>query len=391
LKELREKIISDMVKKMQLSPLTLDGYARYIIIFSDYSKIKPYDFKELGIEKIEALTEAFIFQNLKQYAPKSLNVAFNAVKAWCYVLGMIKNRKMFKELKFDTHSRKTDAMTERPLETEHFKAMMQICDIHEKVLVGLYGLCGIRPSIIPQLKVGDFHHSDYTLQDGRIHFTTETPFLFVNRAYEGNKAKITFFVIVPSKITELLELALNGNGQVTPETPLLSKYRKRKLIFRKVKLIYKRIGFDGRPYLLRTYADRVLDKNIMDEDLKEFMLGHKGKISSVYQFKQLTTEDRKAYTKQYEVCDKWINENVFGVPTNKEVSQADAIARIAVGMGVNADIIAKLKEAFNTGKLEMPQFEKKIIDATNTTLNQRMKTQFEEMFIKMNKKHNNKQ
>lgn len=364
------------------------GYTSSLLLFCKYSKIEPYNFEKLGIDKIEELTEAFIFQNINNYAPKYLNIIYNAVKTWCYVLGMIKNRKMFKEIKFDKKSRKTDAMTERPLETTHVTQIMKVCDVYEKVLIGLYGLCGIRPSLIRQLKVSDFHPEDYTIQDGKIHFNTETPFLFVNRSYEGNKARITFFVILPSKLKELLEFTLNANDPVTPKTQLLSKDRSKTSMYMKVTAIFKQIEFDGRPYLLRTYTDRLLDKTMVDKDLKELMLGHKGKISAVYQFKQLTQEDRKDYTKQYEPCDTWINENIFGIPSSQEVSQADAIARVAVGIGVDADIIAKLKDAFNTGKLEMQQFERKIIDATNTTLDQRMQTRFEEMYLKMEAKHN---
>ena len=62
------------------------------------------------------------------------------------------------------------------------------------------------------------------------------------------------------------------------------------------------------PYRLRNYGNYLL-KKINDNDLKEKFMGHKGKISAVYQFHGINEEQEDDYRRQYQVVDDWINEN----------------------------------------------------------------------------------
>jgi len=364
-------------------------YACVLGKFCKQKDIVPCDFPNLGLEHIEQLTEDFILDNINTLAPKSLNVYYSSIKTWCYIQRMIKSRKNFKEIKFDKTSRKVDALTETPLETRHIKQMMKICDAHEKVLVGLYGLCGLRPSLIPQLRIENLHQADYELEKGKIKFTKKNPMVFIPRHCKGNKAKITFFVILPSRLAELVEYVLNKNSVVTQETGLISKYRSYNSIYYKIATIFEKVGFSGRPYLLRSYADRLLDKTITDEDLKEFMLGHKGKISAIYQFRQLTEEDKSVYLNDYQTTDEWINKNIFEAGTEKQVDQAEAVARFAKSIGVEENVISEFLKEFKIGKLTMTQYEQRIAEVTERTLDQKMETKFEQLYLKMEAKHNN--
>jgi len=374
-----------------LKPTSLTVYARSIGKFCTEQEINPFDFPKIGLEAIEDMTETYIISHVDTLAPKYLNVIYNAIKTWCFVLRMIKNRKLFREIKFDKQSHKMDAMTEQPLETKHIRQLMMVSDAHEKILLGLYALCALRPSLIPQLKVKDFHPDDYRLENEKIEFKTKNPFLHVPKKYEGNKGHITFFVILPSKITELVEYCLNANGKVTLQTPILTKYRSYSAIFDKISRMFETIVFEGRPYLLRTYGDRTFDKTLNDKDLKEFMMGHRGKISQLYQMKALTTEDKQTYLKDYAATEKWIDENVFGVRSQEQLSQAEAVRRFAVSIGANEDVTNRLLEDLRQGKLSMSAYETEMKGQTNITLETRMKTQFEKLFLEMQEKHNSNQ
>lgn len=136
---------------MVLKPTSLTAYARSIDKFCTEQEINPFDFPKIGLEAIIDMAETYIINHVDTLAPKYLNVIYNAVKTWCFVLRMIKNRKLFREIKFDKQSRKMDAMTEQPLETRHIRELMMISDAHERTLLGLYALCALRPSLIPQL------------------------------------------------------------------------------------------------------------------------------------------------------------------------------------------------------------------------------------------------
>jgi len=372
--------------KLALKRTTLNGYSYGLARFCHDRNIEPFAFDSVGLEQIEESTEQFIRAYQDVLAPKYLNVIYNAVKSWCFCTRMIKSRKLFREIKFDKSSRKIDAISETSLETVHIRSMIQISDLDTKILIGLYGFCGLRPALIPQLTIGDFAPSDYTLQNGKIHFTAKNPFLFVNKNYEGNKAHITFFVIVHSKITELLETELNSSDTpATAKTPLMRKYNSSDAIYQKIVSLFASIGFSGRPYLLRSFADKVLDRNLAsgekrDEDLKEFMLGHKGKISAIYQLKALSTEDAQQYRRMYENVDSWISENVFGSASPEGLTRAKAQAEIAERFGCPPEQLKTMLEALTLGKMTTAQYDTELTSAMNAAQERQLAVKFEMLF-----------
>ena len=391
-KELETKIRETYKTRLSLKRTSLIQYCHALARFCNDRQITPFDFDAVGLETIEESTEAFIRANQEVLSPKYLNVIYNAVKSWCFCTKMIKSRKLFREIKFDKSSRKIDAISETSLETVHVKQMIQISDLDTKILIGLYGFCGLRPALIPQLTIGDFAPNDYTLQNGKIHFNSKNPFLFVNKNYEGNKAHITFFVMLHSKITELLETALNSGETVTAKTPLMRKYNSSDAIYQKIVSLFASVGFSGRPYLLRSFADKVLDRNLAsgekrDEDLKEFMLGHKGKISAIYQLKALSTEDAQQYRRMYENVDSWISENVFGSASPEKLVRSKAQAEIAERFGVDAEQLKAMLDALTLGKMTAAQYDNELTTAINAAQQRSLETKFEALFKKYTETH----
>jgi len=384
--ELETKIRETFKARLGAKRKTVEMYALTLARFCKSENVEPFDFETLGLETIEDKCENFIRQNQDRLSPKYLNVIFNAVKSWCFCTKLIKSRKLFREIKFDKSSRKFDAINEVSLETSHIKQMIQTSDMDTKILVGLYAFAGLRPALIPQLTVGDFAVNDYTLQNGKIEFQNKNPFLYVNKNYEGNKAHITFFVMLHSKITELLETALNSNTEpVTTKTQLMRMYNSQDAIYQKIVALFAEVGFSGRPYLLRSFADKVLDRHLMssesgqekrDEDLKEFMLGHKGKISAIYQLKALSTEDAIQYRKMYDNVDKWLCEKVFGMASE----DAQAQARIAQKFGVDPERLETMLETLQSGKMTMQTFDEQLTTAINAAQQKTLETRFDALF-----------
>jgi integrase len=386
--ELEAKIRETFKARLGAKRKTVEMYALTLARFCKSENVEPFDFETLGLETIEDKCENFIRQNQDRLSPKYLNVIFNAVKSWCFCTKLIKSRKLFREIKFDKSSRKFDAINEVSLETSHIKQMIQTSDMDTKILVGLYAFAGLRPALIPQLTVGDFAVNDYTLQNGKIEFQNKNPFLYVNKNYEGNKAHITFFVILHSKITELLETALNSNSEpVTAKTPLMRKYNSSDAIYQKIVSLFASVGFVGRPYLLRSFADKVLDRNLAsgekrDEDLKEFMLGHKGKISAVYQLKALSTEDAVQYRKMYDNVDKWICENIFGTATTEGLVRAKAQSELALKFGADPTQTKQLVDALTVGEMTIEQYDRDLTKAIEQAQTKSLEAKFEMLFSK---------
>lgn len=89
----------------------------------------------------------------KTLAPKSLNLRISPIKSWMLYKHVLNNVRQFRQIKFDKISRST--RDKALLLQDQFKGMCNHADIREKCVVGLYGIHGVRPSLIPQLKIED--------------------------------------------------------------------------------------------------------------------------------------------------------------------------------------------------------------------------------------------
>jgi len=180
------------------------------------------------LEEIEAMTEEFIYKyrqidpetGLPYLSPKYLNLIYLAIKKWCLYHGIIKNRKQFKEILFDKTSRKTRDHT--MITSTIFRKMMDHADLKEKLVFGYYGIHALRPSLIPQIVLGDIRQNDITFNpDGTVILAPKT-WIMVKREYAGNKGNIDFPVILASEMREWQQEYLNTRARqgekLTPKT-----------------------------------------------------------------------------------------------------------------------------------------------------------------------------
>lgn len=347
--------------------------------------------KERSLKKIENATQRFIRQNENKLSPKYLNTIYCAVRRLCQIRGLIKSTHMFRQIKFERQARKNDALFEQPITTEMMRKVFETFPIEDKIDVGFYGLCGLRPRLIPQLRVKNIYPPHYKIENGKIKLKKPT-IIIIPRTFEGNKGNVTFFTILPVKIAELLETWLNTQAsKVTPETKL-SETDNRRDVYTKMKRILRKVGYTGRPYMLRKYADDLLDRITYfehDEDFKEFLMGHKGEISAVYQKKGLSPEKEKEYLDKYmRTVNEWIDEKIFGKPSKQEIDKAEMLASFARNLGVPDEKINAIFDLLKTGQMTPEQFEQELNITVQKQLEKQMENKFEQMFVKLNKKYN---
>jgi len=279
-----------------LKRLSAETYARALKRFCDETETTPETLLQMPLEAIEDLTEQFIKRNRNKIAPKYLNVIYNAVKTWLHLNRKIKSRKMFREIKFDKHTRKT-----RDVALPDKDFIRKLCDVanglKERLIVVLYGIYGLRPSLIPQITIGDVYHKDITFnQDGTV--------------------------------------KLSNRG----------------------------------------------------------LMGHKGRIASIYDHEGHTLADWEIQQYKNAIDEKELL--VYGLTkTQEDIIKAKIETIKAIIKDFDETQIEMLKRELALGKLTFEQFNQKLNEIAQKSMNTQIEKRFEELFIKMANKHgiNNKE
>lgn len=324
-------------------------------------------------------------------APKTLNRRICALKSYMVYKGVIDNPKMFKQIKFDKHSRATrDAAL---IIFEQFKAMFDHGDIREKCVIGLYGNHGVRPSLIPQLILEDLKspRDGYTplfingIPD-RIELE-QYQWILVKKEYEGNKGNIEFPVILSGELANWLTQHLNTRkrrGEVlTLKSQLVAVTSKRDVDYIVDKLFIE-VGFKGRNYLLRHYANKRLKAATEDKDLKEWMMGHKGDISDVYDHEHgLSHEEIEEYNASIDMSKL----RIYGA-SSEEFKRAKIMGDVVRKLSdANQEDINRILDLLTKNKMTFEQFDKRLTVIMQEAQRKAIKTQFAELMKDYNNKN----
>jgi len=117
-----------------------------------------------------------------------------------------------------------------------------------------------------------------------------------------------------------------------------------------------------------------------DTDLKEFMMGHKGTIAAVYQFKALSEEDARQYRKMFESVDKWLNVNVFGMAAEDDYDRAKMQCEVAVKFGASQERMTEMLALLNVGKMTMQAFDAELSAAIDMAQKRNLENRFDALF-----------
>ena len=397
-----ETLISVWKSKTRLKTSSIGSYIydlkKFLRWVSETEKrpIDEYEFLKFPLDpKMFDLTEAFIRLNEIRFddmseaeietkmAPKRLNSTYCAIKKWLLINGIINNTKLFKQIDFNKTSPKRSAIDQEVIEIRHLKQAFTTLPLDEKVDIGLYSLCALRPQIIHALKIRDILPNFYTIKSGKIEL--RKPTLVVGRT--PNKGNFDFLIVLPIKLGEWLELYLNTKIHTNDidkikDIKLGNCRRPDKCDTRDLNdvtnKLFKSLGLAGAsPYTLRSLGDTILERLTYvhnDEDLKEFLMNHTGKISSTYGLKGIlkSTERQDEILRKYQCVDTWINENIFELRGKEEKEKADIIADFAKLSGVSEEKVKAIRELFDTGKMSLEQLKEEIFkvskDATRDSI-----------------------
>ncbi len=388
--------------------MTCDNYADQLLSFcelvSDVSQsfiVNPDMLLEMELEEIEDLAEEHCrrFNDgrivdistrlppdvpLKTYkpsayrlAPKRLNVQMAALKKWLHInwrvsRAKLKNPRQFRKINFEASRLLHSRLMADTLEHKDIKLIFNLSNGIESITIGLYGLMGLRPSLIPFLRVKHLHPRCYEVESGQFRWTKTPPLVIVpavddqGRHVDGNKASIEFPTFIPTPIAERIEFHLNQaiqhNRQQDFRNLKLCPADNKQDVDYIIRKYYDKVGYSGRPYDMRNYASRLLKRIELlynNKDLKELMLGHKPRdMAGIYDFRGLSEEQEAHWRSQYEkAVDSFIKSEIFSASTNKDNDTVKALVEIAGNLGVDAtqvDNLYKLGELdFETTKIRL--------------------------------------
>lgn len=362
-------------------------YASVLTSFCEFAEVPDaYGLVDLGLDKLEALMLKWISENRNRLAPKHMNVMYCAVKRWCQIHGLVKSTKMFREIKFDRSSRKT---RDRMMLTKTIvRKLYDNADLEEKIVIGFYGINGLRPSLIPQLLIEDISPRDIKLKGDTIELA-EKAWIWVKREYDGNKANIDFPILTTAEesiwLQEYLNRRIRNGEKLTSRSQIVLVKNKRAVAYIVDKL-YDAIGFEGRRYLLRHYAFKQLKRACEDYDLREWLMGHKGKISAIYDHEHyLTAEEIKEYKAMVDTQKL----HVYGLSNSQEQIIDTRIQTIkALLKDLDTSQIDNLKRELTSCRITLDQFNERLTQLAQNAMNKQIETRFEELFLKMQQKHN---
>ena len=341
-----------------------------------------YEYVEQFVRLNEIRTDSMDLEEMKlKISPKELNCTYCGIKKWLFINDVINNTKLFKQIDFDKTSTKTSAIDQEVIEIRHLKQAFNILPLDDKVDIGLYSLCALRPQMIHVIKVKDIFPNFIEIRDNHIYL--KKPTIVLGRT--PNKGNFDFLIVLPTKLSEWIETLLNQklakNNIEDVKELKLGNCEKAKCdgqdIRRTTTKLFKLLKLKASPYTLRSLGDTILERLTYvhnDEDLKEFLMNHKGKISSTYGLKGIlrSTERQEEILRKYQCVDQWINENIFDMVSDNDKKIAQILVAQAKALNVNEDKIKSIVDILNAGNMDLDAFQKRITEMINDSYTARI-------------------
>lgn len=382
--------------------ITYQSVLKTLLRDLELTDVELIDLAKINLEELEFRAEQWAKKIETLKSGSYLNNTYGALKDYLYENRIIKDRRFFR--KYTSKIPRGSVFDEKMLEFNDVKRM--IVDYaegpREKIIAGLYTFGALRPLLAPQVFL---RHCEVKIGEGNVTVTKPMMIMIPRTSNDnhlkrrlGNKGNIDFITFAKSEISGWVEQDLNDrikSGEtLTPESVLVplsgnTLRRKKESIDYVIRKLYAKIGFENRPYLCRHFGDRFLSA-MNDFNLKEWMMGHKGRISAIYDFGHgLTKEAIEEYRAKYLIADR--KYPLLGL-TDAEHQKVETVISFAQNVAeLNPEQIEALKLALNKGKLTIKQFEEQIQELTRKALKQQTEKQFEKMFVEMNHKYNGSQ
>jgi hypothetical protein len=270
------------------------------------------------------------------------------------------------------------------------KKLFDNADLKEKIVIALYGINGLRPSLIPRILIEDIYPPDIEMEDGSVELAEKT-WIWVKREYRGNKARIDFPIITSAEESAWIEEYLNRRireGESLTSKSQIVLVKTKYAVGYIVKKIFGFVGFEGRNYLLRHYAYKNLKRACEDYDLREWLMGHKGKASATYDHEHyLTNEEINEYKAMVDTQAL----HVYSLRSSQEEVIETRIQTLKALVDLESSQINKIRRELTSGRINIEQFNERLTQLAQDTMNRQIENKFEQMFLKMNEKYNGTQ
>ncbi len=139
--------------------------------------------------------------------------------------------------------------------------------------------------------------------------------------------------------------------------------------------------------MLRHHAFKQLKRACDDYDLREWLMGHKGRISAIYDHGHYLTSEE---IDEYKALIHAPLLHVYGLDRSQEAVIETRIATIrALLEDLDTSQLGQIKRELTSGTLSIELFNERLTRLARETMNRQIEAKFEQLFLKMQEKHNN--
>ena len=223
-------------------------------------------------------------------------------------------------------SRNLTVEDERVPTQEELSKIITISGLRGRVSIALMAFSGLRPETIGNfkgtdgLKLSDL--PELRINEGKIEFVKIPTIVRVRSTL--SKKRHEYMTFLPEEgcnyVKEYLESRMKEGEKLTYDSPLITlegpipgthERPRTQLVTRDIRKAMRKLNFEWRPYVLRSYFSMALDiaenKGIVSHNWREYWMGHTGDISARYSTnKKLSPEMIEEMRETYKKCSPYL-------------------------------------------------------------------------------------
>jgi len=231
-----------------------------------------------------------------------------------------------RSVKIKEASRNPTVEDERVPTQEELSKIITVSSLRGRVSIALMAFSGLRPETIGNfkgtdgLKLSDL--PELRINEGKIEFVKIPTIIRVRSTL--SKKRHEYMTFLPEEgcnyVKEYLESRMKKGEKLTYDSPLITlegpipgthERPRTQLVTRDIRKAMRKLNFNWRPYVLRSYFSMALDiaenKGIVSHNWREYWMGHTGDISARYSTnKKLSPEMIEEMRETYKKCSPYL-------------------------------------------------------------------------------------
>ena len=231
-----------------------------------------------------------------------------------------------RSVKIKDASRNPTVEDERVPTQEELSKIITVSSPRGRVSISLMAFSGLRPETLGNyngtdgLKLSDF--PELRINQGKIEFLKIPTVVRVRSTLSKKRHEYMTFLTEEgcNYLKKYLESRIKEGEQLTYDSPLIvlegplpgtHEKPRTQLITREIRKAMRKLGYQWRPYVLRSYFSMALDicenKGIVSHNWREYWMGHTGDISARYSTnKKLSPEMIDEMRETYRKCSTYL-------------------------------------------------------------------------------------